>query len=368
MKSKAPIFIACFLGVICIALLVMLLSSRADIAQAQTLTLGDVTRLSDRGLSLSWADFEEFEHESSGTSQRIVWAFSIAEPGYSLSIDGNSTNEPPANILLTRETGNSIEVRTGDILAFLAEESTPEPVPPTPPVSPTPPAPQPPITPAPPAPEPIPTFSVIVNPSSYDVSVQHITVTFTNTSQVEGSFGLAYRIDRYVNGTWEAVPLDFVVPSIAMILSAGQSTTETFSLHQDQFAYQPGTYRIVFLDGLDDASAQFTLTGNPTYSVSVQTQSLHVTAEYITVRITNTSQVEGGYGYGHRIERYAGGRWEIVPLDTSPVISIWMILSAGQTVTYDFSLYQEQFDYQPGRYRVVLLGVEGQPSAEFTLF
>jgi len=353
----------------------MLFFSRTD-RVTKMLTLDDVIELSERGLSLSWSDFEEFEHEDTGTKQHPVWEFSIAEPGFSFSIDGNSVNEPPANILLLSQSGNSVEIRTGDVLAFIAAESTQEPgpetTPPAPPISPppTPPTPSepPPTTPAQPGPEPIPTFSVAVNPSSYDVSAQQITVTITNTSQVEGSFGLAYRIDRNVNGRWEPVPLDFVVPSIAKILPAGGSTTETFSLHQDQFAYQPGTYRIVFLDGLDGASAQFALTGNPTYSVSVQTQSLPVTAEQITIRITNTSQVEGGYGYGHRIERFVSGRWEVVPLETSPVISIWMMLPAGQTVTYNLSLYQDQFDYQPGRHRVVLVGVAGEPSAEFTLF
>jgi len=149
-------------------------------------------------------------------------------------------------------------------------------------------------------------------------------------------------------------------------LPGGQSVTENFNLHQDR---QPGTYRIVLLDGLDGATAQFTLTGGtPTYSVSVQPQGVPVTSEYITVRITNTSQFEGGYGYGHRIERYVNGSWQSLQLDMSPVISIWMILPAGQTATYDLSLYSEQFYYQPGRYRVVLTGVEGQPSAEFTLY
>jgi len=387
MRRKAPTIIAVILGIICILLFVMLLSDRLERGQAETLTLSDVVGLSGRGLSLSWSDFEEFEHESVGTSQHTIWEFPIAEPGYRLFIDGSGTNTPPANILLTRETGDSVEIRTGDVLAFLAEGDAnlpaPPPTPPAAPNPPTPPAapnppptqppapPTPPATPAPPGPEPIATFSVTASPSSYDVSAAQISIVITNTSQVEGTFGLSYRIERSVNGRWEIVPLNFNIPDIAMILAAGQSITENFSLHQNQFSYQPGTYRIVFLDGLGGASAQFTLTGvvpTPTYSVSVHPQGIPVTSEYITVSITNTSQVEGGYGYGHRIQRHVNGRWENVPLNMSPVISIWAILPAGQTATYDLSLYQDQFFYEPGRYRVILTGVDGQPSAEFTLF
>jgi len=41
------------------------------------------------------------------------------------------------------------------------------------------------------------------------------------------------------------------------------------------------------------------------------------------------------------------------------VISRWMILEPGQSVTYDFSLHQEQYDHQPGRHRIVLTGLAG---------
>ena len=368
MKRVAPI-IASILAVLCVVLIVMLVLTTRPDSVAETLTLDDVVELSGRGLSLSWGDFEEFEREESRTGPLAVWEFPIAEPGFSLVIDGNSTNAPPANILLLSAAGDSVEIRTGDVAAFIAQHSndTPgtQPAPPTapapPPVAPTPPAPPAPapIPPAVPGPEPIATFTVAANPSTLDVSAAYVAVTITNTSQVEGSFGLNYRIDRNVNGRWEPVPLDFAVASIAMILPAGQSTTESFSLHQNQFYYQPGTYRIVFLDGLGGASAQFTLTASPTYLVSVHPQSIPVTAEYVTVTITNTSQVEGGYGYGHRIERFVNGSWQTVPLDMGAVISIWMMLSPGQSATYDFSLHQEQYDHQPGRHRIVLTGLAG---------
>ena len=369
MKRSPLIAVTFILAVLCVALLIVVfLPILTERDRAEMLTLDDVVGLSDRGLALSWGDFEGFVHEDVGTSHHAVWEFPIAERGFSLSIDGSSVNEPPANILLFNDAGESVEVRTGDVLAFIGREDADPPgtEPPTPP-PPPPEPPEPPVTPEPPGPEPIPTYSVVASPSSYDVSAAHITVVITNTSQVDSGFGLAYRIERNVNGTWQTVPLNFAVPSIFMNLAAGQTVTENFSLHQNQFNYQPGSYRIVFLDGLGGASAQFTLTGgSPTYSVAVEPSTLPVTAEYITVRITNTSQVEGGYGLGHRFERFANGVWHPIPL--YPVVpDIYVILSPGESNTEIFSLHQDEFDYQPGTYRIVLVGVAGQPSVQFTL-
>jgi hypothetical protein len=54
------------------------------------------------------------------------------------------------------------------------------------------------------------------------------------------------------------VPLQLVAPAVEVFLPAGQTNTETFNLHQDQYDYQPGSYRIVFPGGLS-AAAPFTL-------------------------------------------------------------------------------------------------------------
>jgi hypothetical protein len=376
--------------VLCVTLLATFLSGCAGSepnAPPEMLTLDDVIELSGRGLSLSWPDFEEFEHTSVTEGQLTIWAFTMAEPDFGLTISGNSINEPPASILLHNEVGDTIEIRTGDVVAFIAgdDDYVPEPEPPqepepppaqqptpppTPPAQPTPP-PTPPAQPtpppAPPAPPAIPTFTAVVSPSSIDVSATQITVTITNTSQAEGSFGIAYRIERRVNGGWETLPLQIEFPSIAMILAPGQSLTETISL-PGRLISQPGTYRVVFTDILGGLSAQFTVTGtvNPTYSVSVQPNTLPVTAASISVRITNTSQVEGSFGLSHRIDRRVGGRWETVPLNVD-VPDIAMILAPGQTITETFSLHQDQYDYQPGTYRIVFLdGLDGA-SAPFTL-
>lgn len=103
-------------------------------------------------------------------------------------------------------------------------------------------------------------YTVVADPSVYDISADSITVKITNTSQAEDGYGYAYRIERNNNGKWESIPLEFDVMEIAAILPAGQTNTEKFSLHREQYDYQSGDYRIVFLDGLGGASAQFTLT------------------------------------------------------------------------------------------------------------
>ena len=106
--------------------LVLLLVSCTSKPEAETLTLDDVIALSEKGLSLSWEDFEKFVHEDVG-SGRYVWGFPMAEPEYTLSIAGNSLNEPPGDILLFNAAGDSIEIRVDDIEAFLAGKSDEEP-------------------------------------------------------------------------------------------------------------------------------------------------------------------------------------------------------------------------------------------------
>lgn len=351
--------------------------------EAAILTLDDVMTLSEKGMSLSWGDFEKFEYEDIG-SGRCIWEFPMAEPEYTLSIQGNSPKEPPMHILLRNEEGDSIEIRVDDIEAFLAgksdDEPSSEPGPtpePEPKPEPEPDKPAPPVSSAPsggaassssqslPA---QPTYKIVAVPASYDVSAASITVQIANTSQVEGGYGFSYRIERNANGKWAAVPLEFAVDDIAAILPAGKAQTETFSLHQEQYDYEPGTYRVVFLDGLGGASAEFTLTGGmkSAYSVAADPRSYSVTADSITVKITNTSQVEGGYGLAYRIEQKVNGKWEAVPLDFV-VMEIFAILPAGKDYTETFSLHQEQYDYEPGTYRIVFLDGLNGASAEFKL-
>lgn len=366
-----------------VLVLTLLFVSCTTKPEAEMLTLDDVITLSEKGLSLSWEDFENFVHEDVG-SGRYIWKFSIVEPEYTLSVEGNSLDEPPEHILLFNEAGDNIEIRVDSIELFLSGESNeepsaePEPNPEPENPEPEPDKPAPPVSSAPsggtasskgqsqPA---QPTYRVEVSPASYDVSTaDSITVKITNTSNVEGGYGYAYRIEQTVNGRWETVPLEFDVMEIAAILPAGKTNTETFSLHHEQYDYTPGTYRIVFLDGLGGASAEYTITGSAktAYSVAAEPRSYSITADSITVKIINTSQVEGGYGYAYRIEQKVNGKWEAVPLEFD-VMEIAAILPAGKTSTETFSLHQEQYDYAPGTYRIVFLDGLGGATAEFSM-
>jgi len=108
-------------------------------------------------------------------------------------------------------------------------------------------------------PEDKPEYTVAAEPSFYPVSTESITVRITNISNAEGGYGLGHQLERNVDGAWEALPINVAVPSIWMFLFAEDSRVETFYLHHDMYDYQPGLYRIKFLDGLNGLSAEFTL-------------------------------------------------------------------------------------------------------------
>jgi len=92
------------------------------------------------------------------------------------------------------------------------------------------------------------------------VSAAYITVEFTNTSRYEGWYGEGHRIERYVNGSWETIPIQFMVPAIAVMSPPGLTVTYNLSLHQEQHDYQPGRYRVTFVSVPGELSAEFTLT------------------------------------------------------------------------------------------------------------
>jgi hypothetical protein len=203
-------------------------------------------------------------------------------------------------------------------------------------------------------------------------------VLIKNTSQVEGSFGRGYQIERETDGQWTTVPLEIIVTDEWIILPAGETQEQTYNLFQDQYDYSPGTYRIVFTDGLNSAAAEFNMldvnyepgpgqsTGEPAYEVETERGRYGVSTDSITVNITNTSNVEGGYGRHYRIEEKAGERWTPLPLEII-VTEEWFILPAGETQAQSYNLFQDQFDYSPGTYRIVLTGVAGEPSVVFEL-
>ena len=114
------------------------------------------------------------------------------------------------------------------------------------------------------------------------------------------------------------------------------------------------------------SSASQQPTQTATYRVTANPDRYEVSTDSITVNITNTSDVDGGFGRYYRIEQRTDGEWIPLPLEII-VTEDWPLLPAGETQAQSYSLFQDQYDYSPGAYRIVLTGVSGEPSAEFDL-
>ena len=102
------------------------------------------------------------------------------------------------------------------------------------------------------------------------------------------------------------------------------------------------------------------------YSVAANPDRYEMSADSITVDITNTSDVDGGFGRYYRIEQRSDGGWIPLPLEII-VTEDWPLLPAGETQAQSYNLFQDQYDYSPGTYRIVLTGVAGEPSVVFEL-
>jgi|GEM_PF-2429290 len=96
--------------------------------------------------------------------------------------------------------------------------------------------------------------------------------------------------------------------------------------------------------------------------------SYPINVESVQLVVANETNGEGGYGASYAIDRYDpyGKKWDRIPLDIS-FPEDFAILQAGESHTITVKLYQNLHDYLPGRYRVVLTGVQGSPVVEFQL-
>ncbi len=208
-------------------------------------------------------------------------------------------------------------------------------------------------------------LTMVAEKSSYPVTANSINVIFKNNTKKDSGYGLLYTIEFLKGNTWVKVPLDFSVNMIYKTLKPGQSRTEAFSLFQDQYKYQPGKYRIKNGDNI----AEFTLTAVQqanSITMTADKSSYPVNSQSIKVIIKNGTTKESGYGYDYSIEYFNGKSWQKVPLEFA-VIAIYLILKPGETKTETINLYQDQYKYVAGKYRVVK-NIDGKElTAEFTL-
>ena len=100
-----------------------------------------------------------------------------------------------------------------------------------------------------------PAYEISHRLGTYDLGTQSIAVDITNPSDMDGSFARDYRIERQTNEGWAPLPLEIIVTWDMIALPAGETTTQSYNLHQDQYEYEPGTYRFVFSNTLNSATA-----------------------------------------------------------------------------------------------------------------
>lgn len=94
------------------------LDENASPAAAKRLTLEDVLRLSEKGENLIWEDFSGYEYRDVGSGLYIA-EYPIDDTWY-LVIGGGSTSAQPMYIRLgLRDGSDYIDIRTGDVAAFL---------------------------------------------------------------------------------------------------------------------------------------------------------------------------------------------------------------------------------------------------------
>ena len=102
------------------------------------------------------------------------------------------------------------------------------------------------------------------------------------------------------------------------------------------------------------------------YYVSIEKPSYSVSTDAVVVNITNASYTDGGFDGRYRLESKVGTEWQALPLEI-PAADEWIPLPADGVLAHSYSLLQNQYEYSPGIYRIVLLGVQGEPSVEFAL-
>lgn len=97
-------------------------------------------------------------------------------------------------------------------------------------------------------------------------------------------------------------------------------------------------------------------------------ESYPVDTETIKISLTNNTSEQIGYGLGYMIEHWDGSKWQKLDLQYA-VVMMMAYIEPGETVEHDINLYQDQYEYETGKYRISYeneLGLAGA-NAEFEL-
>lgn len=90
----------------------------------------------------------------------------------------------------------------------------------------------------------------------------------------------------------------------------------------------------------------------PFVTLKATAESYPTSTKSIQVSMTNNTSGEVSTGEYYTIEYYNKGTWEKISLDFE-VPAIEIVIAPGQSHTFGIELYKEQYNYLPGKYRVV---------------
>ena len=88
------------------------------------MTTNDVIWLSQKGRELEWIDFEKYKRETMPVDAWVIgWHFDLGND-YSLEVLGNPPDKPETVRLYRYDFDNGIDIRTSDVIDFIAKNST----------------------------------------------------------------------------------------------------------------------------------------------------------------------------------------------------------------------------------------------------
>ncbi len=81
--------------------------------------------------------------------------------------------------------------------------------------------------------------------TQYNTVAERIILTLRNISTADIHTGLHYQIEKYGDGAWSVIPLDFMVDDILFTIRPDESRSFDIDLLPEQYEYTAGRYRVV---------------------------------------------------------------------------------------------------------------------------
>lgn len=104
------------------------------------------------------------------------------------------------------------------------------------------------------------TVSMKTEKKSYPLKSEDVEVIIEYEGQEYLTFGLAYAIEKQIDGKWYSIPNDLAFIEIAIILKPSESYQQTISLNDLSYSFPVGTYRVVKEFYLDEKNIKVAAT------------------------------------------------------------------------------------------------------------